>query len=466
MAKPITGLALALLGLSAAVAFSPAAPTLRPSLLAPRSPALTLQSQRRDSSLARSRRLSPLQCNGAGEKNWLDAAKIGAAAITGACLMGLYAGSVPLPATFPGGEMLAKSIEQTKLQPAQADFLQGEGKLSELETNTINLFRETRPSVVNINSFSSAQQVTLDIERMPVGTGSGIVWDTDGHIVTNFHVVQNAVAASVTVTAQDGQQTVYKATLTGVDPDKDIAVLKIDAKLRPVTLSKTTELQVGQSVFAIGNPFGLDHSLTKGIISGLGRETKSPTGRTITNVVQTDAAINPGNSGGALLDSGGNLVGMNTAILSTTGGSSGIGFAIPSDTIKAVVKGIISGVEVRRPVIGITFLESQSTMQLSGVKGVLVLDVPRGSPAAKAGIKPTVKTIAGVELGDIVVGINGTPITGEADLLSNIEKFKPGDVIKVTVLRGVGESGGKATFKQMDMQVEVGAAGATNLPKF
>lgn len=380
--------------------------------------------------------------------------------------MALYNGPIDFAHTSrQGGSILAQTVEKVQSRRAEA-FLEGDSKLAPSEENTIRVFRENTPSVVNINTFTNAQSFTMDVDRIPQGQGSGIVWDDSGHIVTNFHVVQGAVAASVTVTEAGGKQTVYKAKLVGTDPDKDVAVLKIDAKIRPVSLAKSSSLQVGQTVYAIGNPFALDHSLTKGIISGLGRETQSPTGRTITNVVQTDAAINPGNSGGALLDSSGNLIGMNTAILSASGGSAGIGFAIPSDTMSVVVDRIIAGDQVQRPVIGITFLESQQTFKASGVRGVLVLDVPRGSPAERAGIKPTVRSFNGVELGDIIVGINGAKVSGEADLFANVEKYKPGETITVTVLRSAGEQDGRAKFNQLDFRVQLGVAQVKNAPRF
>jgi len=258
------------------------------------------------------------------------------------------------------------------------------------------------------------------------------VWDRKGHIVTNFHVINGASSAQVALTNEEGKQTIYRAELTGADPDKDIAVLKIDAPakvLRPINVGKSTEVQVGQTALAIGNPFGLDHTLTKGIISALGRETKSPTGRPISNVLQTDAAINPGNSGGALLDSQGQLIGMNTAIFSPSGASAGIGFAIPSDTISVIADQIIRTGRVLRPALGVSILDAAQAGQAGIPKGVLVLQTGKGSPAATAGVKGTIRSSQGISLGDIIVGVNSDDVKNENDLFSVLEKYEPGQVL-------------------------------------
>mmetsp|Transcript_16164 Transcript_16164/g.39163 ORF Transcript_16164/g.39163 Transcript_16164/m.39163 type:complete len:324 (+) Transcript_16164:679-1650(+) len=278
----------------------------------------------------------------------------------------------------------------------------------------------------------------MDAEQMETGTGSGIVWDDKGHIVTNYHLIRSASSAQVSVMGKDGVSAVFTAKLTGVDPDKDIAVLSINVpgtQLKPVRQGATKDLEVGQLVLAIGNPFGLDHTLTTGVISGLGRSMKATTGRTIRNLIQTDAAINPGNSGGALLDSRGRLIGMNTAIYSPSGTSAGIGFAIPCDTIKAVVERLITFGQTVRPVLGITYMEGQQARMFGLPRGVLVLNVPPGSPAAEAGLQGTTRSREGIELGDIIVGVGSEPIGDEADLFDALEKYKPGDTVKVSVLR-------------------------------
>mmetsp|Transcript_39643 Transcript_39643/g.92753 ORF Transcript_39643/g.92753 Transcript_39643/m.92753 type:complete len:358 (-) Transcript_39643:383-1456(-) len=311
---------------------------------------------------------------------------------------------------------------------------------------------------------------TTNVMEVPLGTGTGFVWDSDGHIVTNYHVVKDAKSAQVAIItrvliSQDSQQrqkqqrplatessdkkikrnlaqygrTIYKATVVGTDPDKDIAVLKIDAPrsdLRPIFLGSSSDLRVGQQALAIGNPFGLDHTLTVGVISGLGREVRAPSGRPISNVVQTDAAINPGNSGGPLLDSSGRMIGMNTAIYSPSGTSSGIGFAIPVGTLRYIVELLIKDGKVIRPIIGISYLESSQAKTLGINKGVLVLDVPKGSPAYVAGMRGTQRTEEGLLIiGDIIVKVGPEPIDTEASLFQALENYRVGNKVDITVLR-------------------------------
>ena len=358
--------------------------------------------------------------------------------------------------------------------------------LEESENRRIEVFERNAPSVVFIDTFAEKQDVfSPNVMEVPIGTGSGFVWDKDGHIVTNYHVVRNAKFAQIAlitprknekkfgspadntlassstssetdvfgttsgglsrtsstnkVSSDDYKRTVFKAKVVGVDPGKDIAVLKVDAPvdlLYPIKVGKSSNLKVGQLGLAIGNPFGLDHTLTGGIISGLGREVKSPIGRPISNVIQTDAAINPGNSGGVLLDSRGMLIGMNTAIYSPSGASAGIGFAIPVDTINYIVTTLIRDGKVVRPILGIGFLESKQARALGITRGVLVLEVPPNSPAQKAGLKGTKRTETGlVEIGDIIVKIGDVIIETEANLFQALEKMKPGDIADVKVLR-------------------------------
>ncbi|CEM08579.1 unnamed protein product [Vitrella brassicaformis CCMP3155] len=300
--------------------------------------------------------------------------------------------------------------------------------------------------------------------EFPAGTGSGIVWDKKGHIVTNFHVIENAQSAAVTLTSTKGGKTErvqYKAAVAGYDPDKDIAVLRIEADakdLRPVALGESMRVRVGQTALAIGNPFGLDHTLTTGVVSGLGREIRSPNGRRIDNVIQTDAAINPGNSGGVLLDTSGQLIGMNTAIKSPTGASAGIGFAIPVDTLKRIVEVIIRDGRVLRPRIGVTLLNSAQARVLGIDKGVLVLDVPRESPAAQAGMKGTRRSVAGyIELGDIIVSLDDKPINDEGDLFQVLEDLQPGQTVKISVLRaeGTGIPSTAVQTKRLDLSIKL-----------
>lgn len=272
---------------------------------------------------------------------------------------------------------------------------------------------------------------------MPVGSGSGFVWDKDGHIVTNFHVIRGASDIKVALI----DQSVYPATVISGDPDKDVAVLQLQCppekfqELKPVELGTSANLLVGQKVFAIGNPFGLDHTLTQGIVSGVGRELQvpGPRGVPIKNVIQTDAAINPGNSGGVLLDSKGRLIGINTAIADPTGrgASSGVGFAIPIDSVKGLVDQILRYGRVVRPTMGITIAPPQVLRQI-GEEGVLVLDVPPGTPAAKAGIRGTFRDQNGqVVLGDIIQGLNGKDIKLQRDLFESLDELRPGDEVKL-----------------------------------
>ncbi|XP_078429204.1 degP protease 1 [Wolffia australiana] len=310
-------------------------------------------------------------------------------------------------------------------------------KLQSDELATVRLFEDNTPSVVYITNLAVRQDAfTLDVLEVPQGSGSGFVWDKEGHIVTNYHVIRGASDLRVTL----ADQSTYEASIVGYDQDKDVAVLRIDApsdKLRPIPIGMSADLLVGQKVFAIGNPFGLDHTLTTGVISGLRREISSAaTGRPIQDVIQTDAAINPGNSGGPLLDSSGSLIGINTAIYSPSGASSGVGFAIPVDTVGGIVDQLVKFGKVTRPILGIKFAPDQSVEQL-GVSGVLVLDAPPNGPAGKAGLKPTKRDGYGrLVLGDIITSVNGKKVTSGSDLYRILDQCKVGDTVTVEVLRG------------------------------
>jgi S1-C subfamily serine protease len=309
------------------------------------------------------------------------------------------------------------------------------GELMPEEKSTITIFKQASPSVVNITSIGIERDMfTLNQYQIPQGTGSGFIWDNSGNVITNFHVIQNADAAQVTL----ADQSAFKARVVGVAPDKDLAVLRIDAptaKLQAIPLGTSKDLQVGQSVFAIGNPFGLDQTLTTGVISALNREIESVTRRPIQGVIQSDAAINPGNSGGPLLDSAGRLIGVNTAIYSPSGASAGIGFAIPVDTVNRIVTELIRSGKVTRPGLGVQVADEQIAQRL-GVSGVLIVDVARGSPAAKAGIQPTRRDNTGrVQLGDIITAVDGKKIESPNDLFLALEKYKVGESVSFTVLR-------------------------------
>jgi S1-C subfamily serine protease len=238
------------------------------------------------------------------------------------------------------------------------------GDLALDEKNTIELFEATSEAVVYITSIELRRNIfSLNIYEIPQGTGSGFIWDKEGRIVTNYHVIEDANRVEVTLS----DHSTWKGIVVGVAPDKDIAVLQISAppeKLSPIAIGESSNLRVGQKVFAIGNPFGLDHTMTTGIVSALGREIQSATGRTIQDVIQTDAAINPGNSGGPLMDSAGRLIGVNTAIFSPTGASAGIGFAVPVDIVNRVVPEIIKYGRAIRPGLGVSIANESIARRL------------------------------------------------------------------------------------------------------
>jgi S1-C subfamily serine protease len=327
------------------------------------------------------------------------------------------------------------------------------------ETDTVKLFKEATPSVVFITNkvFARVNAYSLDSTEIPRGAGSGFVWDTNGHIVTNYHVVRGADDLAV---AFQGDTTQYDATLLGYDEDKDVAVLSVKkpptTSPPPIPLGRSSSLQVGQKVFAIGNPFGLDHTLTTGIVSGLGRELPSGnTGRPILNVVQTDAAINPGNSGGPLLDSNGRLVGINTAIASTSGSSSGVGFALPVDSVKGIVEQVIQFGKVTRPNVGVVLAPDGALRQLLGFNadntdGVLILGVADGSAAAMAGIRGTTRDVVDpskVVLGDVIIGFDDAAVKDASDLFRALDARRAGETVTLKVRRnGVGVVDVKVTL--------------------
>lgn len=329
------------------------------------------------------------------------------------------------------------SVATVNIDDANAYVVTPRRKLQTDELTTVNLFRENTPSVVYITNLAVRQDAfTLDVLEVPQGSGSGFIWDGKGHIVTNYHVIRGASDLRVTL----GDQSVYEAKVIGYDQDKDVAVLGIDApkdKLRPVPVGSSRDLLVGQKVYAIGNPFGLDHTLTTGVISGLGREINSAaTGRPILDVIQTDAAINPGNSGGPLLDSSGFLIGINTAIYSPSGASAGVGFSIPVDTVSGIVDQLVKYGKITRPILGIRFAPDQSVEQL-GFTGVLVLDAAPDGPAGKAGLRPTKRDAYGrLILGDIITTVNGQKVNNGSDLYKILDRCKVGDKVMVEVLRG------------------------------
>lgn len=306
---------------------------------------------------------------------------------------------------------------------------------TEDEQNTIEVFRHSAPATV----FVSQTQLVVDYwnrrtVEVPAGSGTGFLWDDQGHIVTNYHVVDGG--KTYTVTLYD--QSEWPAKLVGGDPRKDVAVLKIEApreKLTHVVLPPEDEVtEVGQKTLAIGNPFGLDHTLTTGVISAMNREIVGYGNVTIRGMIQTDASINPGNSGGPLLDSGGQLIGMNTMIYSKTGSSAGIGFAVPIATVRRVVDQVITKGRVEQVGIGIRVLDEQ-TAQRIGVRGVAILEVSADSPAAKAGLRGFTRSRAGLRIGDVITAIDTTPIRSYDDLYNALDSRKPGQEITLTYQR-------------------------------
>lgn len=330
----------------------------------------------------------------------------------------------------PGEDMPGDSLHRGKREIAPLTVL------TNSEEATIKLFESSAPSVCFITTSTLREDFwNRNVMEIPSGTGSGFIWDKDGHIITNFHVIQNASKIRVTL----ADRSVFDAEVVGHEANKDLAVLKIKApadKLKPIPVGQSSNLKVGQSVYAIGNPFGLDQTLTTGVISALGREITSLTGRPIRDVIQTDAAINPGNSGGPLLDSSGRLIGVNTMIYSPSGASAGIGFSIPVDEVNWVVSDLIQYGELKRPVMGIQLLPEQYASNW-GVEGVMVYGVEPDSPADKAGLKGVSRNKFGeIEHGDIITGINSKEIKNSNDLFLALEKHNPGDKVEVSYKRG------------------------------
>ncbi|MFG0332814.1 MAG: S1C family serine protease [Maioricimonas sp. JB049] len=317
------------------------------------------------------------------------------------------------------------------------------GELADVEKTQIEIFREASVSVVHITTAALARTSDFGVARVPQGTGTGFVWSEDGYIVTNFHVLSGAQSAVVTL----ADNSTYTASLVGLEPSKDLAVLKINAErgaLRAIPLGQSSELQVGQNVYAIGSPFGLQQTLTTGVISGLGREIRSLNNAVIRDVIQTDAAINPGNSGGPLLDSAGRLIGVNTAIYSNSGSSAGIGFAIPVDTVNRIIPDLIRYGRVARPALGVeivpdSVLEDMRRNGIAGLdaEGVLIQTVLPDSAAEAAGLQGTRFDADKRQyvLGDLIVAFDGTPVTRAADLFAALDEAAVGETVTLTVIR-------------------------------
>jgi S1-C subfamily serine protease len=318
-------------------------------------------------------------------------------------------------------------------------FAQQARTLDREEQANVNVFRQSSPSVVNISTAKAVAvqrgDVTLNVGRLPSGTGSGFLWDDAGHVVTNYHVVEGSDFVKVKLT--DGTE--WDAEKLGEAPEFDLAVLKINApasRIRPLAVGRSDNLEVGQKVYAIGNPFGLDQTLTTGIVSGLGREIDARSGGVIRGVIQTDAAINPGNSGGPLLDSQGRLIGVNTAILSRSGSSAGIGFSVPVNTVRSTVPLLINGQMVDRGYLGLALAPMPISRQVSD-EGVLILGIAEDSPAANADLRSTTRNDSGeVVLGDVLISLNGKRISDSEALLAMLQEYHAGDGVTVGIKRG------------------------------
>ena len=303
------------------------------------------------------------------------------------------------------------------------------------EQNTVDIFDNAGPGTVFVTQNQIVRdRYTMRATEVPSGSGSGFIWDTDGHIITNYHVIDGSSHLTVTLY----NQKTYPAKLVGGEPKKDIAVLKIDApadELTPIPRPDDTyELAVGQKAIAIGNPFGLDHTITTGIISAMGRDQLGYGGVTIRDMIQTDASINPGNSGGPLLDSSGQLIGMNTMIFSKSGASAGIGFAVPFSTIKRVVPQIIRTGKAQQIGLGISILPD-AIARRNGIQGVIVRQVANNSPAARAGLRGVEQNYRGTYIGDVIVGIDDKIVTNYDTLYNALDTHQPGDTIQVKIRR-------------------------------
>jgi 2-alkenal reductase len=305
------------------------------------------------------------------------------------------------------------------------------GELANFEKATIDIFDRASPSVVYIFT-ENAVRGFFGMREVRQGAGSGFLWDTYGHVVTNYHVIKGAQRIQVRLDSGEA----IEATYVGGSEDYDLAVVRlrsIPSDVQPIPVGSSSGLRVGQAVFAIGNPFGLSRTLTTGVISALDRRLPTQTGREVVGAIQTDAAINPGNSGGPLIDSAGRLIGVNTAIISGSGSSAGIGFAVPADVVNQVVPVLITKGKVPRPGIGIAILDDETTAGL-GVVGVVIDRVVPGSSSERAGLQ-------GIDyhnriLGDIILSVDGQQVTNIGEFVRRLQKYQIGETVRLTVKRG------------------------------
>jgi 2-alkenal reductase len=316
------------------------------------------------------------------------------------------------------------------------------GDLAPAERATVELFERVSPSVVHVFVRPSGRDLVMqdDLDGEGGGgggaTGSGFIWDEAGHVVTNNHVVQGAAQSGRPVTIRLASGDIAPAEVVGTAPNYDLAVLRLGRVRQPpppIAIGTSADLKVGQTTFAIGNPFGLDQTLTTGVVSALQRRLPTSEGREIADVIQTDAAINPGNSGGPLLDSAGRLIGVNTAIFSPSGASAGIGFAIPVDVVNRVVPQLIRNGRMPHPGIGIIAAQEAAAAR-AGIEGIVVLRTLRGSPAAEAGLRGVNPNTGAI--GDVIVGVNGRPVRRLSDLTQELERAGVGQPVQLTIERG------------------------------
>ena len=349
-----------------------------------------------------------------------------------------------LSALFAAGTIAVVDRLSNRLQPSSSAFTESApngvtdpGTATD-EQNNIEIYRTLSPGVVNVHSTSYARDFFGFVEPQE-GSGSGSVIDQEGNILTNYHVIEGATKLAVSF----GGQKNYAAKLVGGDPDTDLAVIKLVERPRePLTiiaLGDSDKLEVGQKVLAIGNPFGLDRTLTTGVISGLQRPIRARNGRPIEGAIQTDASINPGNSGGPLLDSHGRMIGINSQILSPSGASAGVGFAVPVNIAKRIVPQLVRSGEVRRPKLGISSRDVEvlkNQIELPVAQGVVIWQVAPGEAAANAGLRGLTQTENGdVEIGDIIVGIDSDKVANNDDLYRILDKHQVGDTVQVQIMR-------------------------------
>lgn len=349
-----------------------------------------------------------------------------------------------LSALFAAGAIAVVDRLANRFQPSGSAFSESapagiaDPATATDEQNSIEIYRTLSPGVVNVHSTSYARDFFGYVEPQE-GSGSGSVIDQDGNILTNYHVIEGATKLAVSF----GGQKNYAAQLVGGDPDTDLAVIKLIEKpkeaLTIIALGDSDKLEVGQKVLAIGNPFGLDRTLTTGVISGLQRPIRARNGRAIEGAIQTDASINPGNSGGPLLDSHGRMIGINSQILSPSGGSAGVGFAVPVNIAKRIVPQLVRSGEVRRPKLGISSRDVEvlkNRIELPVDQGVVIWQVAPGEAAANAGLRGLTQTENGdVEIGDIIVGVDGEKIANNDDLYRILDKHQVGDTVQMQIFR-------------------------------